>query len=99
MSTCQAGILGEHIVNFFRLRMDEDWWEPCADIATWQVISGCVHEHVVTWDSCARCAAQLARQILDGKAAKCVECSALPGDQKHDCPVLVEAREYAGSSP
>ena len=55
---------------------------PCA---THRVSSGCLHEHVLTWDVCASCAEVMQTNVARDRLAQCVACSRLHGK----CPVIV----------
>lgn len=90
---CQAGRIGPR-VNFFRRWGSESsfLWDRCPEPATCRVVSGCVHEHVLAWDSCAECAAIVTAQLED-KRGRCVQCNTLPPGEKHKCPVLVQVED------
>lgn len=95
MSTCQAGRIG-HAADV------GDWDNPkwarcydrCGDPVSHRISSGCVHEHVMTWDICAGCAAVMDGQIASGVGKGCVACRPLHGK----CPVIVSIRELEPAS-
>jgi hypothetical protein len=68
--------------------------ERCAEAPTHQVISGCVHEHVIVWDSCAECAQACMEQAETGCKRRCLHCRKL---HDGDCPVMIQTRDLAAT--
>jgi len=95
VSTCQAGRIGDYAnVGNWRDPHWADFFDPCAGTATHRISSGCVHDHVMTWDICAGCAAVMDGQIASGVGKGCVACRPLHGK----CPVIVSIRELEPAS-
>ena len=87
---CAAGHIGAG-VNFGKRSPGwERWYDPCASEATCEVISGCVHEHIDRYPSCADCAAKCQEQTNRWRP-QCVSCAS---DHK-GCPVQVVVRDLA----
>jgi len=90
---CEAGWIGSVAVNVFGRdaggRIRGSGWDRCRRVATWRFSSGCVHEHLMTWVVCERCAtALMQRWRSDQKKTHCIACYRADG---HDCPVLASA--------
>ena len=95
MSACEAGRIG-HGANVGN--WDNPGWagsyDRCPDPVTHRISSGCVHEHVMTWDICAGCAAVMDGQIGAGFRRSCVACRSLHGR----CPVIVAIKALEPAS-
>lgn len=95
MTRCEANQFDRH-VNFYKSIHGNSviyQGKRCRAAVTVTLVSGCVHEHLTAWESCAGCAAKALAQVADEKAAKCVPCS-MPGDSTHTCPVMLQIREH-----
>ena len=95
MSACEAGRIGEYsnVGNRASARW-KNWYDPCEGTATHRISSGCVHEHVVTWDICDSCAESMAQRAADGTPRSCVACRPLHGR----CPVIVAIKALEPAS-
>jgi hypothetical protein len=89
MSTCEAALLGSRVnfVNGSWSANAEILYDHCDGERTHRVASGCVHEHVLDWKVCCRCAEQARTQISDEMIPpRCPKCWQI---DRHACPVLV----------